>query len=257
MNDDRVRGFPAFPKVARRPRRFARSWWGQAWISTLEESSLDEQPLRRGRRYAYAGQVGTITVSPGRVAAPVYGADGTPYRTMVFVERWSDAEWGRFLDEVSAKAGHVAALLDGEMPYDLADAAADVGVRLLPGLGDLEPECGCPDWEIPCEHAAALCYQAAWLLDGDPFVLLLVRGRGRRELLDEVARRGAPTRAAQSGEPAVQAGSVPADRPLLAVPPAPGIDPDALELLAADAAVRAQELLDADPTEPDGEGPRR
>lgn len=263
MGDDRVRGFPAFPKLARRPAGFARSWWGHAWLAALEDTALDPEPTARGRRYAYSGRVGPITVSPGRIAAPVYGEDGTPYRTAVFVEPLTDAEWERFLEEVAARAGHLAALLDGEMPGELADAAAEVGVRLLPGLGDLEPECDCPGWDLPCAHAAALCYQAAWLLDSDPFVLLLMRGRGQRELLDDLQRRNVATPEAISphvsphpsprmppGMAADPAAGVPDARSLLALPPAPGVDPDALELLAGDAAVRAGELLAGRAEEP-------
>ncbi len=43
----------------------------------------------------------------------------------------------------------------------------------------------------PCPHTAALCYQLARLLDQDPFVLLLLRGRGERELLDDLQARSA------------------------------------------------------------------
>lgn len=269
--DDRVRGFPAFRPARRRPGHFARSWWGDAWLTAMEETSLDPEQLRKGRRYAYAGLVGTITVSSGRIAAPVHDHDDT-YRTVVLVEQLTAAEWERLLDEVAAKAGHIAALLDRDMPYDMVEAARDAGVRLLPGIGDLEPECDCPDWDYPCKHAAALCYQASWLLDSDPFVLLLMRGRGERELLDELQLRNArqavtpvgPVAGPVPAEVAAQQAyaldvpplpdppPLPADSavagagPLLAVAPGPGVDPDALELLAADAAVRARELLAAD-----------
>ena len=42
-----------------------------------------------------------------------------------------------------------------------------------------------------CAHTAALCYQVARLLDQDPFVLLLMRGRGERQLLDALQVRSA------------------------------------------------------------------
>lgn len=281
---DRVRGFPAFPAGRRGPGRFARSWWGNAWIKAMRDTSLAEEPLRRGRGHAYAGRVGTITVSPGRIAAPVYDIDDVLYGTVVFVEQLTDAEWERFLDQVAAKAGHIAALLDRDMPRELVAAAEDAEVRLLPGMGDLEPECGCPGWEHPCEHAAALCYQVSWLLDEDPFVLLLMRGRGRLELMADLQRRtaghGAASAAAHGGEapePALAPGTpgtagaagtaarevfargvpplpgpppVPhapgaGDGMLSAAPAAPGVDPAALRLLVADAAARALELLTA------------
>ncbi|MCP2258288.1 putative conserved protein, contains Zn finger domain [Streptoalloteichus tenebrarius] len=274
---DRVRGFPAFPASRRRPGRFARSWWGNAWITALEDTALDQRPLKQGRKHAHSGQVGPITVSPGRIGATVHDhEDDTSYRTAVFLDQLGDVEWDRFLDRVAARAGHLAALLDRDMPHDLVRAAEDAGVRLLPGIGDLEPECDCPDWELPCRHAAALCYQVSWLLDADPFVLLLMRGRGERELLDDLQRRNAargeaqlvpaPVDLAVVEDPATPTGAPagasareayqrdvpplpeppttpPPPATPLSVPPAPDIDPAGLAVLVADAALRARELL--------------
>jgi uncharacterized Zn finger protein len=182
-----ARGFPAFPAGARRA-RFARSWWGNEWITAIEDAALDATQMRIGRKYAYAGQVGSITVSPGRIAATVYGSDRTPHTTTVHIAQLTGTEWARLLDRVAAKSGYVAALLDRDMPHDLAGA----DVPLLPSMTDLEPECDCDGWELPCRHAAALSYQVAWLLDEDPFVLLLIRGRGERDLLDELPVRNGP-----------------------------------------------------------------
>lgn len=271
MTDEPAIGFPAFGATKRKPGRFARSWWGTAWLQAMEDTSLDQEQLKRGRRYAYAGLVGPITVSPGRIAAQVYGEDGAVHHTAVFVERLTDEEWRRFLDEVAAKAGHIAALLDRDMPHDLVDAAADADARLLPGIGDLQPECDCPGWEHPCRHAAALCFQASWLLDADPFVLLLLRGLGQRDLTAELQRRGTERRRetpVADGPAPVPAAHVYAQpvRPLpppppavtepaweLVVPPAPGIDPAALAGVAASASQRARELLAAHDSGAEGE----
>jgi hypothetical protein len=94
------------------------------------------------------------------------------------------------------------------MPHDLVDAAGDAGVPLLPGIGDLDPSCTCDSWELPCQHAAGLCYQVAWLLDEDPFVLLLMRGQSREDLLDELQQRvesvvGVPESAGPAPQPGV------------------------------------------------------
>ena len=241
-------GFPAFPATKRKPGRFARTWWGNAWLQAMEDTSLDLAQLKRGRRFAYAGLVGPITVSAGRIAAQVTSDDGTVHHTVVLVDRLSDAQWRRFLDEVAAKAGHIAALLDRDMPHDLVEAAADADVTLLPGIGDLQPECDCEGWELPCTHAAALCFQAAWLLDADPFVLLLLRGLGQDDLTGELRRRAAArARPAATPEPAPQ--PLPPLPPVtgpprkLDVPPAPGVDPEELAGIAARAAERARTLL--------------
>ncbi|KIR66884.1 hypothetical protein TK50_11235 [Micromonospora haikouensis] len=265
-DERRARSFPRLAPGRRVGRKFADTWWGNAWIESMERTALDPEQLRKGRRYAFAGQVGPITVSPGRISAGVHDGDQyTPHDTVVRVGTLAAAEWDRLLDRVAAKAGHIAALLDRDMPHDLVQTADDAGVRLLPGYGDLDPECDCPSWDHPCRHAAALAYQAAWLLDRDPFVLLLMRGRGEAELMADLrrrnARRSVATDAADeaAGTPAEQAYAAPpaalpappgpvtgeplALAPLLAGHEAAGLDAEALGTLAADAAHRARDLL--------------
>ncbi|MFE1862362.1 SWIM zinc finger family protein [Streptomyces anandii] len=256
------RTFPALPPQAREAGGLAETWWGNAWVTALEEGALDSARLVRGRGYAETGHVDAITVTPGLVLAYVRGSRPRPYRVQVRLRTLDDADWDRFLDAAAERPGHIAALLDKEMPQSLADC----GVPLLPGPGDLDPHCSCPDRGHPCKHAAALCYQTARLLDADPFVLLLLRGRGERALLDALSRRSAThaARAAQDKEAAPLTGSRAADvlaqrrlPPLPApLPPPPhpgqppvypavpgGPDPFALDQLATDAAARAHALL--------------
>ncbi|MFC9243715.1 SWF or SNF family helicase [Streptomyces sp. NPDC057136] len=268
------RTFAALPPA--KGRGFATSWWGQAWLKALEDTALDGEQLRKGRRLAREGRVGAVSVRPGRITAVVQERDSTAYRSDVLLQQLSEEEWDRFLDMAVDRAGHIAALLDREMPPHLVEDAAATGVDLLPGIGDLEPECTCEAWDH-CPHTGALCYQVARLLDQDPFVLLLMRGRDERRLLDElqarsVARavRGAPASsgaqersgaAARAGVGAREAFAardilppLPAAPPLPSEPgqapsldtesgPAPGIDPAALEFLVSGTAVRAYRML--------------
>ncbi|NGO06416.1 SWF or SNF family helicase [Streptomyces sp. HC44] len=269
MNDPhdetQERTFAALPPA--HGRGFAQTWWGQAWLKALEDAALDSEQVRTGRRLARAGTVGAVSVRPGRITAVVQDRDRTPHRADVLLQQLSEDQWDQFLDMAVERAGHIAALLDREMPPHLVEDAAAAGVELLPGLGDLEPECGCGGWDH-CGHTAALCYQVARLLDQDPFVLLLMRGRGERELLDELQARSAPRAEAapvqdepHEGVDAAEAyaavdilPTLPATPPLPGSPgqppsldteagPAPGIDPTALEFLATQTAREAHRLL--------------
>jgi len=256
------RTFPALAPPPPDGTGFAETWWGNAWVTALEEGALDPQRLARGRGYAERGHVDAITVTPGLVLAYVQGSRPRPYRVQVRLRTLDDADWARFLDAAAERPGHIAALLDKELPQSLADC----GVPLLPRPGDLDPHCTCPDRGHPCKHAAALCYQTARLLDADPFVLLLLRGRGERELLDALSRLSATraARAAQEQEPTPLPGvratdvlgrrELPPLPPPSPVPPHPeqppaypaapgGPDPFALDQLATDAAARAHALL--------------
>ncbi|MEU2910064.1 SWIM zinc finger family protein [Streptomyces massasporeus] len=258
---DMERTFAALPPA--HGKGFAQTWWGQAWLTALEGTALDTAQLKAGRRLARAGAVGAVSVRPGRLTAVVLDRDRTAHRADVLLEELSPEQWDRLLDMTVERAGHVAALLDREMPPHLVEDAADAGVELLPGLGDLEPECDCEAWDH-CGHTAALCYQVARLLDQDPFVLLLMRGRAERSVLDDLQSRSG-TSAAEASAPegvdaaeAYAAGDILPPLPPLPelpaepgvppsldteTPPACGIDPAALEFLAARTAARAHGLL--------------
>lgn len=268
------RTFAALPPA--HGRGFADSWWGRAWLKALEDTALDGRQLKEGRRFAREGLVGAVSVRPGRITAVVRERDGSTYRSDVLLQELDEQDWDRFLDMAVERAGHIAALLDREMPPHLVEDAAAAGMDLLPRIGDLDPECSCEAWDH-CPHTAALCYQVARLLDQDPFVLLLMRGRGERRLLDELQERiaslagepdpaDAPEERAAGGReapgvPAAQAYAEAGILPALPAPPElpdapgaapsldtetdpePGVDPAALEMLATDSAARAHRML--------------
>ncbi|AXK31950.1 SWF or SNF family helicase [Streptomyces armeniacus] len=276
-SNDEERVFDALPPA--QGRGFASTWWGQTWLKALEDTALDAEQLRKGRRYARQGAVGAVSVRPGRITAVVRDRDGSPHRADVLLQQLGEDDWDRLLDVVAGEAGHLAALLDRDMPPRLVEDAADAGVELLPRIGDLEPECSCDAWDH-CLHTAALCYQLARLLDQDPFVLLLMRGRSERALLDELQLRSAARAAQESAAAGGSEGAAPAEArdegvaadeafalgavlPPLPPPPPPvaapggppaldggtappaaaGLDVAALEFLAAAAAVRAHRAL--------------
>ncbi|MFB6625890.1 SWIM zinc finger family protein [Streptomyces sp. NPDC056374] len=261
-HDDRRRSFPQVAPREAPDGRFAATWWGNAWVEALEDTALDPARLARGKAYAGRGHVDAITVTPGRVVAYVHGSRPRPYRTEIRMRTLGDDGWERFLDEATARPDHIAALLDKDVPH-----ALEAVTGLLPAPGDLVPDCSCPDDGYPCKHAAALCYQAARLLDEDPFVLFLMRGRGEQELLAELTRRNAALSAAETTAAAPPMPTVPARAvfaaaersglplpPPLPAPDRPGRpavfppdpyapDPLALDLLASEAAVRAHAFL--------------
>ncbi|MFE1610342.1 hypothetical protein ACFW7P_16520 [Streptomyces albidoflavus] len=251
----------------------ATTWWGRAWVTALTGQSRDPGRLARGSDLAARGSVDAVTVTPGLVLAYVHGSRPRPYRARLRVRPLTDEDWTRLLDHIADHPAHLAALLDRELPPALAGGP----VPLLPGAGDLIPDCTCPDPVRPCKHAAALCHRTARLLDQDPFVLLLLRGRGEDDLIDTLTRlsvtRAAPAPAGdetpddEAGDPyrppplpGVRARDVLAAGPRPPVPPPPpvpaghaappsypsghgGPDPLALDQLATQAAARAHALL--------------
>ncbi|MDZ7676289.1 MAG: SWIM zinc finger family protein [Acidimicrobiales bacterium] len=191
-------------------RQFGSTWWGRAWLEALEGIAGDNAGrLGRGRTYARQGRADDLAIQPGSVQALVQGTEPEPYDVSLDIRQFRDDEWDTVLDAIVAKAGHAAALLDGELDPGVVEDARAVEVELLPRARDLRTACSCPDDFDPCKHAAAVCYLVADALDADPFVLLLLRGRRRDEVLEGVrARRTGDVAPSDTDEPAAEPAGV-------------------------------------------------
>lgn len=258
------------------PRRmFGRTWWGAAWVDALEQrAKLDPNRLPRGRTYARKGTVSGLSVGAGEVSARVRGSRPQPYKVTIKMRVFTAGEWDTLLGVVGTQLGHTAALLDGELPGALTEQAREAGVDLLPGPGDLKPRCSCPDSANPCKHVAAVYYLVADEVDKDPFVLFLLRGRPRDDVLTELRARRAPRDETPKLPKRVDVGLTPRAAygrrlaPIPALPPPPRVagrpavldlDPPpstgwttaSLAVLAADAASLARDLLTLGPAASD------
>jgi uncharacterized Zn finger protein len=140
--------------------------------------------LERGRGYARQGQVISLDVDAGMVTARVQGSRELPYRVRIGIAPFGKLEWVKLERALADDAWYAARLLDGEMPEDIEDVFAGLGLPLFPAAAsELSMDCTCPDWELPCKHVAAVFYLLAEAFDENPFTILAWRGRERDELL--------------------------------------------------------------------------
>ena len=185
-------------------------WWSQRFIAVLESYGMSGR-LQRGRSYARRGQVIEFTLTSGQVTARVQGSRPDAYRVSLGVRPLSDAQWRSVEEQLGAQALFRARLLAGEMPAEIESVFASAGAPLFPETSrDLDMDCNCPDWGVPCKHLAAVCYVLAEAFDADPFALLAWRGRERDDLLAALrGSRAAPAAASVAG-PDVSRGDSPA-----------------------------------------------
>lgn len=175
------------------------TWWSKRFIGILESFDMGAR-LVRGRRYARAGQVLDLSVTPGEVTARVQGSRPRPYEVHIGMLTLSAKDWGRVEAVMAARAVFLAKLLAGEMPRDVEEAFAESRLSLFPVTArDLASDCSCPDWANPCKHIAATYYLLAEAFDADPFLIFRWRGRDRDALLASLgARPDADQAAAQA-----------------------------------------------------------
>ncbi|MEW2455714.1 hypothetical protein [Streptomyces albus] len=205
-----------------------------AWLRAFEAAAGDGRAaadrLERGRAYAHDGGVFTVRAGPGRITAYVRGSRPRPYRAHWRLPVLSDDAWAVLVRTLAARPAYEAALAEGDIPAQALAEAESAGARLLPAPGDLAPACTCPDQAACCKHAAALGYETAARLAGDPGLLVLLRGLAPEALRAAVRRHG-PAAGAPHGASALPSagggGPASAAGPPLggAVPPLDGVAP--------------------------------
>jgi uncharacterized Zn finger protein len=169
---------------------FVSSWWAQRWIATLESFPIGAR-LGRGRSYARKGQVISLEIYKGRVAAEVQGSRRRPYAVSITMKPIAKSKWRRIAKEASENLLVAAKLMAGEMPPEIEQVFADVRAPLFPtNEMDLTTGCSCPDWSNPCKHVAAVYYLLAEAFDRDPFLLFRLRGMERHGLVALLGLRG-------------------------------------------------------------------
>jgi len=172
----------------KRGKSFGSTWWSKKWIDVLESFGWSNR-LQRGRSYARQGQVIDIDIKKGKVVSHVQGSRPKPYKVDIEMRQLTDKDWDDALDAMSEQAIFAAKLLAGEMPEDIEDAFKSAKVNLFPMKKDIGTGCSCPDSANPCKHIAAVYYLLGERFDDDPFLIFLLRGRSKDEVMELLRSR--------------------------------------------------------------------
>jgi uncharacterized Zn finger protein len=176
--------------------KMSRTWWGQKFIDAIEKLT-DAGRLSRGRSYSGPGRILNFDIEGGLVMAqirgnvnPYFGVHKEPrYNTVIDFEPISRAKWAAVIALMGSKASLISRLMLNEIPENIEDSFAMLGMHLLPASKhDFHTQCSCPDWSNPCKHVAGLYYRIAAEVDRDPFLLFALRGLPRDELLAQLAQ---------------------------------------------------------------------
>ena len=165
-------------------RKYGTSWWGKEFLAALQRMDYSGR-LSRGQTYANKGLVENIQQPrPGKLTAEVQGSQPRPYRVRLDWTPWPTTQAGRVLQAIRDNPALHGQLLTGTLPPELLEVVRAQGLTLFPQeFTELNADCSCPDWAVPCKHMAAVFYVMAGAIDADPFELFRMRGLDLREAL--------------------------------------------------------------------------
>jgi len=159
----------------------------------------DTSQLAIGKRLAIRHKFGPVEFEPG--AATLRHEAWT---AQLGIRPLDEAAWETFCAVVASDAYQAAAVLTGELPSDVFGLSTEKGVSLSPERGRVVADCSCNDWHEPCKHVGALTAMVSDLIEVDPWILLLLFGRDRNDVVARVRalraeRRGASDLSPMSG----------------------------------------------------------
>ncbi|MFT7519131.1 MAG: putative Zn finger protein, partial [Kiritimatiellia bacterium] len=160
-----------------------RDWPSQRWMASFDKlNETHHNQLVRGRTLARSGRVRDLWFSPGLGSAEVVSNKGD-HRVNIRVRVFDELEWEALVRQLLSRLEHIASMLEGNLPETLVTELEAGGLPLLPTLNDIDGVCECQDFHMPCSHMAAVHNVIADALDGDPFLLLTLRGLNREQLM--------------------------------------------------------------------------
>ncbi len=166
----------------------SREWWSQRWLDLLDSYRFKKR-LERARNYARQGNVLSIEFKGAKVLARVQGSEVEPYKVSLYLDPFSDEQWGYIIETMSHKVTFAAKLLAGEMPQNIEEVFTTNGLSLFPfTLSDIHSKCSCPDKANPCKHIGAVYYQLGDRFSEDPFVLFQLRGRTKEQIISDLRK---------------------------------------------------------------------
>lgn len=119
------------------------TWASARWMRIAEQFSPGEQ-LAEGLEYAKTGQTRQLDISAGMVAARVQGRMPQAYKVTLRLPTFAAEQWDTITGAMSGQAKYSASLLAGELPANIEDLFAPVGLNLFPlDLADLSVSCEC------------------------------------------------------------------------------------------------------------------
>ncbi|MBO6740677.1 MAG: SWIM zinc finger family protein [Phycisphaerales bacterium] len=191
VNPRRVRGGVKFKlKAGETPR----SWVTQRLLRVAEQGA-EAEIYKDGLEYARLGQTKRLTIEETLCEGVIQGRSDKPYTTTLELSQFNAESQERVISAMADQVRYAAKLLSGELPSNIEDVFAPLGLKLFPAEPqDITPKCSCPDWseEKPwCKHAVCLSALLAERMGDDPMIIFGLHGMPSQELIDGLRQKRA------------------------------------------------------------------
>lgn len=166
-------------------------WAAQRWLRLMEQAGEGTR-LVEGLDYGKLGQTRRLTISRGLIEAAVQGRADRAYTVRISFDAFGEAQWEKAVASMADSAIYAAKLLAGELPANIEDLFAPLGLKLFPSeASELRTSCTCAEGVPWCKHVCCTSYLFASRLAAEPFVIFAARGLDAEEIRERLRERRA------------------------------------------------------------------
>lgn len=154
--------------------KYGHTWWGKKWLDAFNNIDIQNR-LIRGKSYASEGNVKSINITTNKIIAKVKGEKPKPYEVTINMQKYTEEEKDIIIQILNKKKDYITKMLLGEMPEEFIADLSEKNMKLFPEKWhDINGECNCTDWAVPCKHLAAVIYLISNEIDKNPFIMFEV-----------------------------------------------------------------------------------
>ncbi|MAY74757.1 MAG: hypothetical protein CMJ31_08625 [Phycisphaerae bacterium] len=166
-------------------------WIGQRFLRVIEDG-VPGAVVREGLEYGRLGQTRRLEFEGGEIHASVQGRRQRSYSTSLALEAFSPEDRERVVDALAEQSRYAAKLLAGELPPNIEDLFAPLGLKLFPGgAKEIAIKCDCGAEEPFCKHGVCVAALLAERMSTDAFLIFALRGLPGDLLIDALRQKRA------------------------------------------------------------------
>ena len=169
--------------------------WVMQRLLRVAETGAENDVYKDGIEYARMGQTKRLTLEEVLCEGIIQGRSDKPYTATLGLNEFSVESQESIIGAMADQVRYAAKLLAGELPSNIEDVFAPLGLKLFPAEpSDIHPVCSCPDWkeDAPwCKHTVCLTALLAEKLGDDPMAIFGLHGMPGQELIDGLRQKRA------------------------------------------------------------------
>ncbi len=177
------------------------SWAAQRWGRLVEQVATGPS-LLEGLEYAASGQTKRLVVQRGMIDGSVQGREFRAYVSRLEFPTFTEEQWNGVVVAFADSAIYSAKLLSGEVPANIEDVFAPLGLKLFPtDPADVKASCTCGHETPWCKHVCCVAHLFSAKLSTDPFLMFVLRGIETDDLRERVRQKRVVVGAATGSMP--------------------------------------------------------